>query len=176
MNVSKSDFGKTAEGKQVDLYTCVNAHGLAMKVMTWGAIVVEMRVPDREGKLENVTLGFDSLEGYLGDHPYFGATVGRYANRIAGGKFTLDGKTYTLATNNGPNHLHGGKTGFSRVIWDAEPLQDDGCGRCDVHLHQPRRRRGVSGNRQATVVYRLTNDNTMRIDYSATHQLPRPST
>ena len=174
MNVSKSDFGKTAEGKQVDLYTCVNAHGLTMKVMTWGAIVVEMRVPDREGKFENVTLGFDSLDGYLGDHPYFGATVGRYANRIAGGKFTLDGKTYTLAANNGPNHLHGGKTGFSRVVWDAEPLQDaDAVGVTFTYTSRDGEE-GYPGTVHATVVYRLTNDNAMSIDYSATSSAPTP--
>ena len=112
-------------GQEVDLYTCVNAHGLVMKIMTYGAIVVELQAPDRDGKLANITLGFDNLDGYLGDHPYFGATVGRYANRIAKGKFTLDGKQYTLATNNGPNHLHGGIVGFSRVVWKARPVKTD---------------------------------------------------
>lgn len=174
MKVSKSDFGKTSDGKQVDLYTCVNAHGLTMKVMTWGAIVVEMQVPDREAKFENVTLGFDSLTGYLGDHPYFGATVGRYANRIAAGKFTLDGKTYTLATNNGPNHLHGGKTGFSRVVWDAEPVQDADAVGVKFTYTSRDGEEGYPGTVQATVVYRLTSDDAMRIDYSATTTHPTP--
>lgn len=174
MQVSKTEFGKTPDGIQVDLYTCVNAHGLTMKVMTWGAIVVEMRVPDRDGQFENVTLGFDALDGYLGEHPYFGATVGRYANRIAGGKFSLDGKTYTLATNNGPNHLHGGKTGFSRVVWDAEPVQDADAVGVKFTYTSRDGEEGYPGTLAATVVYRLTNADAMRIDYSATSSAPTP--
>ena len=174
MQVSKSEFGKTPDGKQVDLYTGVDAHGLTMKVMTWGAIVVEMRVPDRDGRFENVTLGFDTLDGYLGDHPYFGATVGRYANRIAGGKFSLDGKTYTLATNNGPNHLHGGKTGFSRVVWDAEPVQDADAVGVKFTYTSRDGEEGYPGTLAATVVYRLTNADAMRIDYTATSSASTP--
>ncbi|MHB8971186.1 MAG: aldose epimerase family protein [Pirellulaceae bacterium] len=174
MKVSTSVFGKTADGKQVDLYTCVNAHGLVMKVMTYGAIVVELQTPDRQGKLANITLGFDKLDGYLGDHPYFGATVGRYANRIAQGKFSLDGQLSTLATNNGPNHLHGGKVGFSRVVWNAAPVQNaDAVGVTFTYTSQDGEE-GYPGTLQATVVYTLTNDDEMRIDYTATTSKSTP--
>jgi aldose 1-epimerase len=174
MRVSKSAFGRTADGQQIDLYTCVNAQGLVMKIMTYGAIVVELRTPDRHGKLENITLGFDKLDGYLGDHPYFGATVGRYANRIAKGTFSLNGKPYTLATNNGPNHLHGGKVGFSRVVWAAEPVQTDAAAGVKFSYTSPDGQEGYPGTLQATVVYALTNDDQMRIDYTATTSKATP--
>jgi aldose 1-epimerase len=105
--VTKSAFGKTADGKEVDLYTLTNARGMVAKVMTYGAILTELHVPDNSGHVTDVVLGFDNLDAYVKNNPFFGATVGRYANRIAKGKFTLDGQTYTLVTNNGPNHLHG---------------------------------------------------------------------
>ncbi len=167
MSVSKSPFGKTADGKQIELYTCVNAQGLVMKVMTYGATVVEIQTPDRNGKLANITLGFDSLPGYLGEHPYFGATVGRYANRIAKGKFTLDGKHYTLATNNGTNHLHGGIVGFSRVVWDAQTVKkDDAVGVKFTYVSKDGEE-GYPGNLKASVTMTLSNDDAMRIDYEA---------
>jgi hypothetical protein len=150
MTVSQSPFGKTDQGQEVDLYTCVNARGLIMKAMTYGAIVVELHVPDRTGKLANINLGFDSLEGYLGDHPYFGATVGRYANRIAQGKFTLDGQEYTLATNNGPNHLHGGDVGFSRVVWQARPVVTDQAVGVEFRYTSPDGEEGYPGTVTAT--------------------------
>lgn len=168
MSVTKSAFGQTADGQQVDLYTCVNAQGLIMKVMTYGAIVVELRTPDRHGKLGNITLGFDKLDGYLGDHPYFGTTVGRYANRIAKGAFSLDGKTYKLATNNGPNHLHGGKVGFSRVVWAAQPVHTDEAVGVKFSYTSPDGQEGYPGTLAATVAYTLTNDDEMCIDYTAT--------
>ncbi|MHB8862349.1 MAG: aldose epimerase family protein [Pirellulaceae bacterium] len=174
MKVSTSLFGKTADGQQVDLYTCINAHGLIMKVMTYGAIVVELQAPDRQGKLENITLGFDKLAGYMGDHPYFGATVGRYANRIAQGKFSLDGQQYTLATNNGPNHLHGGNVGFSRVVWKAEPVESADAVGVKFTYTSPDGEEGYPGIVRATVVYTLTNDNEMRIHYRATATEPTP--
>ena len=174
MKISTSVFGRTADGQQVDLYTCVNAQGLVMKVMTYGAIVVELQAPDREGKLANITLGFDKLEGYLGDHPYFGATVGRYANRIAKGQFSLDGQTYTLATNNGPNHLHGGKVGFSRVVWKAERVESADAVGVKFTYTSRDGEEGYPGSVQATVVYTLTNDDEMRIDYTATASKPTP--
>ncbi len=174
MSVTKSAFGQTADGQRVDLYTCVNAHGLTMKIMTYGGILVELQAPDRQGKLEAVTLGFDTLEGYLGDHPYFGATVGRYANRIAKGRFTLDGKAYTLATNNGPNHLHGGKLGLSRVVWAAEPVQTDAAVGVKLTYTSPDGQDGYPGTLTATVVYTLTNDDALRIDYTATTSQATP--
>jgi aldose 1-epimerase len=124
--VRKTPFGKTADGTAVDVYVLTNANGLKAKVITYGAILTELDVPDRAGKSDDVVLGFDDLKGYLAGHPYFGSTVGRVANRIAKGKFKLNGREYKLAVNNGPNALHGGKKGFDKVVWKAEPLEKKG--------------------------------------------------
>ena len=113
------NFGKTADGTPIERYTLKNGQ-ITVKVITYGAIVTEIDTPDRDGKVDDIVLGFDNLEGYLGTHPYFGATVGRVANRIAKGKFTLNGQEYSLATNNGPNALHGGLKGFDKVVWKAK--------------------------------------------------------
>ena len=113
----KTSFGELPDGTAVDLYTLTNANGLFAKVTTYGAIITELHVPDRQGMLGDIVLGFDNLAQYLKGHPFFGCTVGRVANRIAKGRFTLDGQTYTLATNNGPNHLHGGLKGFDKKVW-----------------------------------------------------------
>src|SRR4030095_11040163 len=121
-SMQKETFGKTPDGEPVEIYTVTNAHGLKARVMTWGAGLVEMRVPDRTGELADITLGFDKLDSYLTRHPYFGTTPGRYANAIAKGKFTLEGKTYTLVTNNGPNALHGGLKGFDLRNWKGEAV------------------------------------------------------
>jgi aldose 1-epimerase len=123
--VRKSSFGKLPDGTAVDLYTLENANGLVAKVTNYGTIISELHVPDRDGKSGDVVLGFDNLEQYLKGHPCFGCTVGRVANRIAKGRFTLDGKTYTLAVNNGPNHLHGGLEGFDKKVWKGEELRLD---------------------------------------------------
>ncbi len=138
--IMKQPFGKTADGTQVDIYTLTNANGLKAKVMTYGAILTELDVPDRQGKLADVVLGFDNLDSYLRGHPFFGATVGRYANRIAGGKFTLDGKEYKLAVNNGPNSLHGGIKGFDKAVWKARVLAFVGKPGRQILLHECRRR------------------------------------
>src|SRR3954468_11211458 len=122
MPISRHDFGLTEAGKTIDRYTLVNARGLEADIMTYGGILLALRVPDRGGVLGDVVLGFDTLAPYLGPHPYFGALIGRYGNRIAGGTFVLDGTTYTLACNNGPNHLHGGPNGFHRQVWDAQEM------------------------------------------------------
>ena len=119
LTINTSNFGKTADGTPIELYELVNGK-LTAKVITYGAIVTELDVPDRDGKSANIVLGFDNLDGYLGAHPYFGAIVGRVANRIAKGKFSLDGKDYTTAVNNGPNSLHGGLKGFDKVVWKAK--------------------------------------------------------
>ena len=124
MSVTKTLYGKLPDGTEIDLYTLTNTHGMKVKMITYGATITDVEVPDRHGKIDNVTLCHDSLAGYLQEpSPFFGATVGRYANRIAKGKFTLDGKEYTLAVNNGKNHLHGGLKGFDKVVWQAEPMQ-----------------------------------------------------
>src|ERR1043165_8894499 len=115
--VTRQPFGVTPDGKQVELFTLRNEHGVEAKITNYGGILVSLKVPDRGGKFEDVVLGFDSLSSYIKDSPYFGAIVGRYANRIARGKFTLDGKEYSLPVNNGPNSLHGGDRGFDKVVW-----------------------------------------------------------
>src|SRR5437764_2740052 len=117
-------FGKTNDGQEVKVHTLTNLHGIRVRLIDYGATLISVETPDRSGKDANITLGFKTLDGYLQRHPFFGSTVGRYGNRIGGGKFTLDGKTYTLATNNGPNHLHGGRKGFDAVLWKAEPVKN----------------------------------------------------
>jgi aldose 1-epimerase len=167
-SLEKTAFGQTAEGTAVDLYTLTNALGMKAKIMTYGAILTELHVPDHDGKLEDVVLGFDGVKSYLAGHPYFGATTGRVANRIAKGKFTLDGKEYTLFVNNGPNALHGGKKGFDKVVWKAEPVQSaDGVG-VKFSYVSPDGEEGYPGNLSTTVTYTLTNQNELKIDYHAT--------
>jgi aldose 1-epimerase len=170
--VTKADFGKTTEGTAVDLYTLTNAKGAVAKVMTYGATLTELHVPDRTGKVGDVVLGFDSLDGYLKGHPYFGSTVGRVANRVAKGKFTLDGKEYTLAVNNGPNALHGGKKGFDKVVWTAEPMV--GSNSVKFTYRSPDGEEGYPGNLTATVIYTLTDANELRLDYTATTDKATP--
>src|ERR1044071_5720012 len=121
--LEKSDFGKLPDGSTAHLFTMRNSKGMTVKATDYGCIITEILVPDRNGKIGDVVLGFDNLDQYLKGHPFFGAIAGRYANRIAEGKFSLDGKEYTLATNNGKNHLHGGKVGFDKKLWTAEELQ-----------------------------------------------------
>ncbi|MBP1603951.1 MAG: mro, partial [Acidobacteria bacterium] len=120
--VEKSSFGTTKDGQAVDLYTLTNANGVVARIITYGALLTELHVPDRDGKLADVVLGFKTLDRYEGDHPYFGGTIGRVANRIQKGKFRLNGQEYTLAANNGPNHLHGGLRGFDKRVWKAQPV------------------------------------------------------
>ena len=174
MNISKATFGKLADGRDVDVYTCTNANGLVVKLITYGAIVVSVEVPDRDGKLANITLGFDSLKGYLPRHPYFGATVGRYCNRIAKGKFKLADKEYTLATNDDPNHLHGGENGFDRVLWEAEPVQTKSSVGAKFHYVSKDGEEGYPGNVDVTVIYVLTNENELKVEFTATTDQPTP--
>ncbi len=118
-------FGTLPGGEEVTAFTFANKTGLEVTAIDYGGIIVSLRVPDREGQLADVVLGYEALDGYLADSPYFGALIGRYGNRIAGGRFRLDGQEYELATNNGPNHLHGGVVGFDKVLWRAEPFAND---------------------------------------------------
>jgi aldose 1-epimerase len=173
-SVRKMDFGKTPDGTPVELYVLTNANGLKAKVMTYGATLTELDVPDRDGKLGDVVLGFDDLEGYLKGHPFFGSTVGRVANRIAKGKFTLDGKEYKLAVNNGPNSLHGGLKGFDKVVWKAETVQKPDAAAVKFSYHSRDGEEGYPGNLDATVTYTLTNDNELRLDYTATADKATP--
>jgi aldose 1-epimerase len=172
--IERSDFGKTKGGVAVDLYTLTNAHAMVVKIMTYGGIVTELRVPDRAGKLGDVVLGFKTLDPYLGDPPYFGALIGRVGNRIAKGRFTLDGKPYKLALNNGPNHLHGGLIGFDKVVWKAEPVVGSDSVSLKLGYVSPDGEEGYPGRLDVTVVYTLTNQNELRIEYTATTDKPTP--
>lgn len=160
-------FGEV-DGRSVQLYTVTNANGLQMKATNYGGIITHLYAPDREGNLEDIVLGYDSLEGYLEQTPYFGAIIGRYANRIEGGEFTLDGKTYTLAVNNGPNALHGGEKGFDKVVWDATTF-DEGNERGIAFTYtSPAGEEGYPGTLQARVTYTLNDDDELIFDYHAT--------
>lgn len=167
--VRRDVFGQTADGQPVEIFTLTNAAGLRARVMTWGATLVEMSVPDGAGKLADVTLGFDTLAPYLKPHPFFGSVVGRYANRIAGGKFILDGQTRTLAANSGGNHIHGGKLGFDKRVWKAEPLPPSGVRFSYVSADGEE---GYPGTLTASVTYTLTAANELRLDYTATTDAP----
>ena len=167
MSIKKQAFGKTADGKDVDLYTLTNANGLKTEIMTYGGIVRTLEVPDRDGNLGDIVLGYDSLDEYIENNPYFGALVGRCGNRIAKGKFTLDGVEYTLATNNGPNHLHGGVKGFDKVVWDAEPMEDETSVGLKLTYRSYDGEEGYPGNLKCTVIYTLTNDNELKVSYEA---------
>ena len=157
------DFGKTADGTPVERYTLTNGK-ITAKVMTYGGILTDLIVPDRDGKPSDVVLGFDTLEGYTKGHPFFGATVGRYANRIAGGKFTLDGKDYKLAVNNGPNSLHGGTKGFDKSVWKVEKSSDSSL---TLSHTSPDGDEGYPGKLDLTVTFTVTKDDALRIDYTA---------
>jgi aldose 1-epimerase len=171
--VEKSAFGKTDAGEAVDLFVLTNSRGTKAKVMTYGALLTELRVPDKNGNFDDVVLGFDDLKGYLGGHPYFGATIGRVANRIAKGRFTLEGKEYQLATNNGPNALHGGKKGFDKVLWKAA-VPDTAQPAVEFTYISPDGEEGYPGELKVKVTYSLTPDNALSIHYEATTNKATP--
>lgn len=172
MDILKQPFGLTTEQHSVDLYTLTNDHGLITQIMTYGGTIVTLKTPDRHGVIGDTVLGFDTLADYQARSPFFGCIAGRYANRLANGKFTLDGITYALATNNGPNHLHGGLRGFDKVVWQAETTQTvDGVALQLRYLSQDGEE-SYPGNLDVTVTYTLTNRNELRIDYHATTDKP----
>jgi len=171
--VQKMPFGE-AGGLPVHLYVLTNAGGMVAKVMTYGATLTELDAPDRSGKLDDVVLGFDSLGGYLGKEPFFGATVGRVGNRIAKGRFTLDGKAYQLAVNDGPNHLHGGIKGFDKVVWDAEAVPGEGGPSVRFSYLSRDGEEGYPGNCRVTVLYKLTSAGELRLDYAVTTDRDTP--
>lgn len=174
-SIAKSPFGKLEDGTPVEQYILTNAKGMTVKIITYGGIITELSVPDRAGKFADVVLGHDTLDGYLAGHPYFGAIVGRYANRIAKGKFTLDGKEYTVATNNGPNHLHGGKKGFDKVVWKATaPESSPPRLVLDLQYTSKDGEEGYPGELKVNVRYELNNANTLSINYSATTDKATP--
>lgn len=167
MDIQKHDFGQLSDGQKVNIYVLTNGKGLSAKIMTYGATLVSLGVPDRNGDITDVTLGCDSLEGYMAASPYFGSTVGRYANRIAKGKFTLEGVEYTLATNNGENHLHGGIKGFDKVLWQAEPFKEEKAVGVKFVYFSKDGEEGYPGNLACTVTYRMNEDNELKITYEA---------
>ena len=165
--VTKSEFGKLPDGTVIDAYTLTNANGVKAKVITYGAILTELDVPDKSGKMGDVVLGFNNLKGYLDGHPYFGATVGRVANRIAKGKFTLDGKEYKVAVNNGPNHLHGGIKGLDKVVWKAVPVEANNYSAVVLTYTSPDGEEGYPGKLSIQVTYSISKENALHIDYEA---------
>ncbi len=164
--MSRAPFGTATGGTPVELYTLVNGRGMEVRAMSYGATIVSLKVPDARGVIGDVVLGYDSLAGYLKSSPYFGAIVGRYGNRIARGRFAIDGAKYTLAVNNGPNSLHGGLRGFDKLVWSAEPVRSDSTTGVAFTLVSPDGDEGYPGTFTARVTYTLMNDrNELLIDY-----------
>src|SRR5213593_4535867 len=164
--VTKESFGKTSDGQNVDIYTLTNRRGAEVKITNYGGIITSLKVPDRNGKRDDIVLGFDNLDAYLKGHPYFGAIIGRYGNRIAKGRFTLNGHQYTLAVNNGENHLHGGIKGFDKVVWGAREVKRGPA--LALNYVSKDGEEGYPGNLSVSVVYTLTDNNELKIEYSAT--------
>jgi len=167
--ITKADFGKTTDGTPVQIYTLRNSKGMEATIMTYGGIVTSLKTPDRDGKFGDVVLGYDNLDGYLKSTPYFGALIGRYGNRIAKGKFSLDGVEYTLATNNVPNHLHGGLKGFDKVVWtvDEAEVGEHGPKLALTYLSKDGEE-GYPGNLTVHATYTVTEDNALQIKFKAT--------
>ena len=172
--VQKVSSTRTHDDQPVDLYVLINRNGMTAKVLTYGAILTELDSPNRHGEMDDIVLGFDNIDLYMGKHPYFGAIIGRFANRIAKGKFTLDGKEYRLATNDGPNHLHGGLKGFDKVVWDAKCIQRPDDVGVELSYLSPDGEEGYPGNLHVTVTYTLTDKNELKIEYTATTDKPTP--
>ncbi|GIV60379.1 MAG: aldose 1-epimerase [Rhodothermaceae bacterium] len=172
--ITRAAFGETRDGVPVEAFRLVNARGASMQVLTYGGIITALTLPDRDGRFADVVLGFDTLEDYLHDTAYMGALIGRYANRIAGGRFALDGHTYTLARNEGPHHLHGGPRGFNRAVWRARPFENARGVGLVLHHTSPHGDQGYPGTLQVRVTYTLTDDNALCLDYFAETDAPTP--
>lgn len=173
LTIKKEKFGMV-DGKQADLYTLTNAKGMVVKITNYGGIIQTLTAPDRNGRYDDVVLGYDSLEQYVNNSPYFGAIIGRYGNRIARGRFTLNGVEYKLATNNGVNHLHGGIKGFDKVLWQAKPVKTDSTVGLELTYLSKDGEEGYPGNLNVKVIYTLNNDNALKIEYFATTDKPTP--
>ncbi|MEX2401628.1 MAG: aldose epimerase family protein [Rhodothermales bacterium] len=171
--IRTAPFGDV-DGQSVSLFTMTNAGGMEMSVTNYGGIITHLRVPDASGQVDDVVLGYDSIDGYLESSPYFGAIVGRYGNRIGGAEFTLDGETYTLAANNGPNHLHGGIQGFDKVVWSAEPFEAADRRGIALSYTSPDGEEGYPGTLEIHVSYTLTDENELLVDYHATTDAATP--
>jgi aldose 1-epimerase len=170
--IAKKQFGTLPDGRDVELYVLTNHNGMRASITTYGGIVTSLTAPDRNGRFADVVLGFDDLDGYLVGHPYFGAIVGRYGNRIAKGRFTLDDQDYVLARNNGENHLHGGVAGFDKALWRAAPHFHPDGPRLSLTYVSADGEEGYPGRLDVTVDYTLTHENELRIDYRATTDKP----
>lgn len=168
MNVSKEAFGKTRDGAAVDLYTLSNDNGVTVKITNYGGIITHLITPDKNGKAGDITLGYDTLDGYLDFTPYFGAITGRFANRIGKARFNLAGRQYLLAQNNGKNHLHGGLIGFDKVVWDARSFRTPSAVGVKLSYLSKDGEEGYPGNLSVAVTYSLNNQNALKIDYHAT--------
>ncbi len=168
MNISKQPFGHTADETLVDLYTLINDSGMEIKISNYGGTIVSILTPDQTGALADIVLGFDRLAGYVQAQPFLGALIGRYANRIAQGRFTLNGVDYSLAQNDGPNHLHGGLMGFDKVIWQAMPFESEDEVGLSLNYQSVDQEEGYPGSLDVQVRYTLTNDQALKIDYIAT--------
>ena len=171
MNVLKEPFGEF-KGKEVDIYTLKNTNGMEVKITNYGGIVTSIKVPDKNGKFDDVALGYDTLQAYIDNNPYFGALIGRYGNRIGAAEFVLNGEKSTLAKNDGGNSLHGGLKGFDKVLWSAEPVSGKGSQSLKLTYISKDGEEGFPGNLTATVVYTLADDDSLRIDYTATTDRP----
>lgn len=172
--IEKGLFGSTPDGREIELYTVVNKGGLKVRIITFGAGIPSLEVPDRNGKLVDITLGYDALEGYVNDPAYFGGVVGRYGNRIANGRFELNGIEYQLARNNGDNHLHGGIKGFNKVVWTAEPFEKQDAAGVKLSYLSKDGEEGYPGNLSSAVTYTLNDENELEISYTATTDKPTP--
>ena len=175
MNLLKQPFGRMPDGRNVELYILTNDRCVKVSIMTYGGIVVSIETPDSLGRSADITLGYDNLDGYLKDNsPYLGAIIGRYANRIGRGKFTLNGVAYKLALNNGPHHLHGGRKGFDKVVWQAAPVRSDLAVGVKLSYLSSDGQEGYPGNLHCTITYSLNNDNEFKIEYRAETDKPTP--
>src|SRR5947208_5150955 len=167
-STTKKSFGKTPDGQPVDLFVLTNKNGAEVSITNYGGAVVSLKVPDRGGKLADVVLGYDGIDGYVNDKSYFGALVGRYGNRIGHAQFALDGKTYTLAKNNGENSLHGGIKGFNKAVWTAKIIPANDGQSLELSYFSKDGEEGFPGNLKVSVIYTLADSNALRIAYSAT--------
>ena len=172
ISVTQAAFGMTADSIEIELYTLENSNGMKVGIITYGGIIQSIQVPDRDGNMDDVVLGHDNMTGYLEANPYFGGIIGRYGNRIAGGTFTIDDQEYTLATNDGPNHLHGGDVGFDKRVWTAEMVEDDHRAGVKMSYTSPDGEEGYPGTMQVVVTYLLDDNNSIEIRYEAESDQP----
>ena len=170
--IEETTFGEMPDGTKVKKFTLKNNVGMEVDVITYGGIITRWTAPDKQGEFEDIVLGFDNLDQYLDGNPYFGALIGRYGNRIAGGQFSLDGETYKLATNDGDNHLHGGEKGFDKVVWNAEPKTTDEGATLELTYTSKDGEEGYPGKLDVKVTYTLTDDNALDIQYEAVTDKP----